>query len=575
MHHVLVPALAALTAMGLTLAPSMGAPLAEIKIVNDLAPDCSSLEALVTSVTKDAKTDDERAIAIYNAACFLYYHHAYPSEATGEIGALKMLNVYGWSLCGGQHTVLAALYEKAGYPWRYRGWSNPGHTTVECYYGGRWHYLDSFLRFFAWMPDPAVPGGRTIAGQEDIKANPALVTDAFVDDAGRGVSYHKDNRFELINAKANWTAPAFMVCGDTLAGVLTGIASSENAGSPRSWSGLTFDEPGYSTAVNLDAGYALTLNWSRIADAYYFRGMNRGAAHTCGDKEYRNDPSIGPLIEPYAQKERARSWSNGTLSYRGDLSSGAILNALRDASNVAWADRALVPKDSSKPGSFIIEMASPYVVAKVAGRIDSKGAKTEVSMDGKEWRPVSLDALTDMIAGTYRYQVRVTFTEPVTAIELDSIVQHNQEALAYLAPGKNVISISVGEPVDLGKNRLVVTYAYSLGSRSATPEELYTKGAEIGRGHNASWSDVPIVVQKVVDRFPATIEILVPTPKGKQPVYPRMLFMRREVLAPGQQPIPVPTPPSTPVLGPDSTLATLPNPWLIGARAPRSATALD
>lgn len=116
------------------------APLADIKIINDRAPDCSSLEALVASVTRECKTDDERAIAIYNAAYYLYYHHAYPAEASGDIGALKMLNVYGWSLCGGQHTVLAAMYEKAGYRWRYRGWSNPGHTTVECFYGGRWHY---------------------------------------------------------------------------------------------------------------------------------------------------------------------------------------------------------------------------------------------------------------------------------------------------------------------------------------------------------------------------------------------------------------------------------------------------
>ena len=168
-------------AWAFALSSAGAAPLEDIKITSDRAPDCSSLEALVASVTRDCKTDDERAIAIYNACYYLYYHHAYPSEP-GEVGALKMLNVYGWSLCGGEHTVLAALWEKSGFKWRYRGWSNPGHTTVECFYGGRWHYLDTFLRFFAWMPDPAAPGGRTIAGQDDIKANPALVTDGFVTD---------------------------------------------------------------------------------------------------------------------------------------------------------------------------------------------------------------------------------------------------------------------------------------------------------------------------------------------------------------------------------------------------------
>ena len=558
---------AILAACGLATSSS-AAPLADIRIVNDRAPDCSSIEALIASVTRECKTDDERAIAIYNAAYYLYYHHAYPSEASGDIGALKMLNVYGWSLCGGEHTVLAALWEKAGYKWRYRGWSNPGHTTVECFYGGRWHYLDTFLRFYAWMPDPAAPGGRTIAGQEDIKANPALVTEGFVTDPARAVSYHKDDRFELIGDKANWTAPAFMNCGDTLASVLTGIASSNNAGSPRGWAGLTFDEPGYSAAVNLDAGYALTLDWDKVADGFYFRGMNRGALHTCGDKDYRNDPSNGPLLEPYAKKDKVRSWSNGTLRYQPDLRSGALLETLRQADNVAWGSNSLLPKDASRPGSFVIEMASPYVVAKAAGKIASVDAKTEVSLDGKAWKPTSLDDLTSLVAGNYRYEVRVTFTKPITALELTSIVQHNQEALPYLAPGKNVITIASAKPADLGRNRLIVTYAYCLGSRSATPEELYAQGAEISRAHNATWADTPIVVQKSIERFPATIEIAVPTPAGRQPVYPRMLFLRREVLAPGQQPMPVPAPPSTPAVGANETLATLPNPWLIGARAP-------
>lgn len=75
-------------------------------------------------------------------------------------------------------------------------------------------------------------------------------------------------------------------------------------------------------------------------------------------------------------------------------------------------------------------------------------------------------------------------------------------------------------------------------------------------------------MQKVIEHFPATIEIPVPTPAGKQPVYPRMLFLRREVLAPGQPPMPVPAPATTPAVGANETLAALPSPWLIGARAP-------
>ena len=174
--------LALLLASGIAAADT----LSNVKVVNDRAPDCSSLESIVETVTRGCKTDDERVIAIYNFCRYAYYHHSYATEP-GGLSALKLINVYGWGLCGGQHTVQAALWEKAGYKWRYRGWSRPGHTTAEVFYGERWHYLDTFLKFYAWMPHPAFPGGNTIAGQEDILANPDLVSSGFTMDQERKV----------------------------------------------------------------------------------------------------------------------------------------------------------------------------------------------------------------------------------------------------------------------------------------------------------------------------------------------------------------------------------------------------
>ena len=555
------------------LAAGDAVPLGTIKVVNDRAPDCSSLKSIVQTVTRGCKTDDQRAIAIYNFCRYDYYHHAYPSEP-GGISALKLINVYGWGLCGGQHTVMAALWDAAGYKWRYRGWSNPGHTTVEVFYNDRWHYLDTFLKFYCWMPDPQAPvcrghtGGRTIASQEDIKANPSLVTDAFVMDQGRKVCYHRNNRLDYVGEKVNSAAPAFMVCGDTLHGVLSGVRSSRNAGSGRGWGGIRFDGPDYSTDVNLGAGYALTLDWSKTDDAFYFRGRDKGPYHTCGDKDYRNCPAIGPLLEPYAVGGQARTWSNGTLTFRPDFRNGAFLASLHQAENVAWRGGALHPKEPAQPGVIVVEMASPYVVAKASGEITSPGATIEVSADLKSWTPVEPDELAPKVTGKYRYYVRVTFRKPVTAMALTSIVQHNQEALPYLAPGRNQITVSVANPEDLGKRRLVVTYAYCPGWRDRTPEEMFDQDAEISRAHHASWSPAPIVVQQTIDKSPTTFEIVVPTPKGKQPVYPRMLSLRREVLAPGQEPMAVAARPSMPKLGRDETLAEVPNPWLIGSGEP-------
>ena len=542
-------------------------PLGNVTITCDRAPDCSSLQSIVESITRGCKTDDQRVIAIYNFCRYDHYHHAYPTEP-GGVSALKFINVYGWGLCGGQHTVMAALWEAAGYQWRYRGWSSPGHTTVEVFYGGRWHYLDTFLKFYCWMPDAQSPDGRTIASQEDIRANPALVTDAFGMDQARKVCYHKNNRFDYLGEKVNWTAPAFMVCGDTLPGVLSGVRSSRNAGSPRGWGGIRFDDPDYSTAVNLGAGYALTLDWEKVDDAWYFRGRKQGGYHSCGDKDYRNCPAIGPLLEPYAKEARQRTWSNGTLVFKPDLRNDAFLSSLKQVENVACRGGGLHPQDPARPGVLVVEMSSPYVVAKASAKIVSQDAKVEVSADLKTFKAVEGEDLTAAVAGTYAYYVRVTFRKPVTGIEVTGIVQHNQEALPYLAPGNNKITVSVADPKVLGKNRLMVTYAYCLGRRDRTPEEIFERDAEIARAHYATWSATPVVVQKIIDKFPATFEIPVPAPKDKQPVYPRMVFLRREVLAPGQEPMAVPAKPGVPQVGPGEVLPAVPNPWLIGTQKP-------
>ncbi|HPM83671.1 MAG TPA: hypothetical protein PLF81_23360 [Candidatus Anammoximicrobium sp.] len=560
----------AILAAVLAAIPATAESLNRVHVVNDRAPDCSSLAAIVQSVTKDCKTDDERAIAIYNFCRYDHYHHAYPSEP-GGISALKLINVYGWSLCGGEHTVMAALWEAAGYPWRYRGWSNPGHTTVEVSYGGRWHYLDTFLKFYAWMPDPQSPHGRTIAGQEDIRANPALVSDAFVTDSARKVCYQADNRFDFVGDKVNWTAPAFLVCGDTLEGVLSGVRSSRNAGSPRGWGGIQFDDPRYSTDVNLRPGFALTLDWNKIDGAFYFGGSRRAPEHTCGDKDYRNCPAIGPLLEPYAALGQKRSWSNGTLAFRPDLRSEAALTGFSQTDNVVWRDGKLQPQEPGRPAVAVVEMSSPYVITKASGILVGEGARAEISKDGKAWTPVEMRDFSAAAGGSYRYQVRMTFSQPVTALEINSVVQHNQEALPYLAPGRNKITITAANPQSLGDGRLVVTYAYCLGSRDLTPEQLFERDAEIARAHFGAWSDKPIVVQQTVSQLPATIEIPVPTPRGKQPVYPRMLFLRRELLAPGQQPLPVPAPPSVPKVQASEYLAEVANPWMIGPGKPATA----
>jgi len=537
-----------------------------IKVVTDKAPDCSSLKSIVQTVTRGCKTNDDKAIAIYNFMRLAHYHHAYPREK-GGIGALKLINVYGWSLCGGLHTVEAALWREMGWPWRYVGWSKPGHTTVEAKYDGQWHYLDVFLKFYVWKPAPDMPRGRTIANQADIKANPALVTEGLVFDKARRVYYHKDDPTELPGGKPNWLRPAFLVCGDTVEGIITGVNHNRNAGSPTAWNAIKFDSPGYSTDVNLGPGYSLTVTWDAIKGAHWWRGHKKPPYHTCGNKDYRNCPSIGPILEPYATSGgRRRSYANGKLIFAPDFANDAFLSVLAAKENVKWQPGELVPADSSKPASITVQLQSPYVMTRASGVVEGAD-KVEISVDGgKTYKPIEVKDFSEAVAGHYKGLVRITFSSALKALRLDAIVQCNRCSLPYLAPGKNKVTVSVADPAQLGDNRLVVTYAYRLGWRDRSYEQLCKKGEQMFQGKYASWSETPTVVQKVFTAkdLPATFEIDIPTPKGKYPAYPRMLFLRREVLAPGSKPMPLPKGAVEPKMGSNDTLKTLPNPFLVG-----------
>ena len=61
----------------------------------------------------------------------------------------------------------------AGWKHRFVGWK--GHSTVETYYDGKWHYFDTFLKIYCWKDDPNAPGGRTVASQADIADDPGLI----------------------------------------------------------------------------------------------------------------------------------------------------------------------------------------------------------------------------------------------------------------------------------------------------------------------------------------------------------------------------------------------------------------
>ena len=538
-----------------------------IKVLPDKAPDCSTLKSIAETVTRDSRTNDEKAIAIYNFMLLAHYHRQYPSEK-GGIPVLKEINTYGWSLCGGLHSEQSALWRELGWEWRFVGWS--GHTTVEAKYDNRWHYLDAFLKFYAWMPDAGAPGGRTIAGEDDLDKNAqTLIRDVFVLDKGRGAVYTKDNQFEIIGEKANWTAPAFLVCGDTLEGVIDGLKTHKGAGASEGWGGISHATGSYSADVNLAPGYSLTNTWDSLADdGWFWAGSKIAPKHTCGNKDLRNDPGHGMVMEPYYQ--HVRSYCNGTLMFAPDFGNDALLKSLAAKENVKYENGALVPAEAGKPASVTVLLQSPYIMTKAAGA--AEGADSlEISIDGgKSFKTADLKDFTDAVKGQVSALARISFKTALKSLKLEMLVQNSPGSLPYLSPGKNVVTVSAADPAALGDNKLVVTYAYAPGCRTKSFEQLCNEGKELAKQHNATWADTATVVQKVFTAkdLPAKFEIDVPTPKDKHPVYPRMLFVRREVISASSKPLPLPDKAQEPKMGPNDELKSLPNPFLIGTQPP-------
>jgi len=540
-----------------------------IKVLPDKAADCSSLKSIVDSVTRGCQTNDEKAIAIYNFMRLTHYHRAYPSEP-GGIPVLKEINCYGWSLCGGLHAEQSALWRELGWNWRFVGW--PGHTTVEAFYDGRWHYLDVFLKFYAWMPDPNHPSGRTIAGEDDLASNPQeLLLDSFVTDPSRKVMYAKGNEFAMFGTRANWQAPAFLVCGDDLPGIVEALRHKNRVGPEPGWGGMQHATGSYSADVNLAPGFALTSTWDKAEGAWYWADSKVAPCHTCGNKEIRNSPEKGPIAEPYLGPGwDCESYANGQLAFQPDLSNPDALQSFVAAENVKITDGALAPIDPAKPGRISVLLKSPYIMTQASGSADGLEL-FEVSIDGgKSWNAADMKDFGSLVGGQVEALIRLTIKDRLRNLSVRATVQNNPFALPYLSPGKNTIAVSVNDSAALGQNKLVVTYAYRTGSRRKSYEQLFLEGKEIARGHDASWDEQPTVVEKIFSAkdLPAKFEIDITTPKGQYPVYPRMLFVRREVLSPNQQSLPLPEGASQPKVAPNDELLTLPNPFLTGIASP-------
>lgn len=460
------------------------AAVENFKVTTDHSIDASSLESVVQGVIAraGAKTNDEKAVAIYDYLHHTIFHWACPTEKSPQsVGPLKVLNVYGWGLCGSEHTVLKALYETAGWECRYVGWSDPGHSTIEVKYDGRWHYFDVFLKCYFWSHDKS-----HVVSQDEIASDASLVLDA--EKEGRAARSH-------------------LCCGDTPEGILSGVKSRKVVGDSKGWANVTWRDEGYSPQLRLPCGSSLRLEWQPAESGFAISGA--APKHSCGNKDFRSDPVLGPLVEHYG----VRNWSNGRFTYSPDLSLAGDV-ADMTLTNVKAVTGKLTAMGS---GTAIFRLPLPYayVTASVEAAFDG-GGKLFVSTDaGKSWQPCIAGDISPLVKQKYDVWLKAEFSGSLKKFGVTALVEHNRGALPYFVQGANQIIASFASTAP------GTTASVSIGYQEATVANPAKRQRWDGTGITYS-------MEKVFTREPvgkdSAFDISV---AGNTP--PKMLYIERSV----------------------------------------------
>jgi hypothetical protein len=463
-----------------------------VKVTTDRTVDSSSLESIVSDVIRlsGAKTNDEKAIALYRYLHEVLFHRAYPNEkAPQSVGPLKVINVYGWGLCGGQHTVMKAVFEAAGWEVRYRGWSDPGHTTVEVKYDDRWHYFDVFLKSYFWTKDK-----KTIAGQDDIIADPSIVLDA-----------EKEGRVPK---------ESFLCCGDDAPGIVKGCKNSKALPPSKhedGWASVTGRDKNYNTLLSLRSGGSLKLEWSSAPGMMVADGTD--GKHTCPNmKDFRNNPVLGPIMEHYGN----RSYSNGQFSYAPDFSKAS------DAADIvltnAKADGGKLVATGAGSAVFKLNLPYAYASAKIDAGFDGSDGKISISPDsGKTWQSAAAGDVSAQVRQRYDVWVKVDFAGSLSKFKVDAVVEHNRGALPFFYNGKNLVTVSTADNKLPAGYELCVTYAYQEATAPAKRNQYNGQGVVYGETKK-----VEIKVASLPFNF--DIEVGGTTP-------PKMLYLERTLRA--------------------------------------------
>ncbi len=349
-------------------------------------------EALASYGNPGEMSAAEKARAVYE---FLRNHRFHATTGDFEVrDPVKLLNIYGYALCGDNASVLMDLWRIAGLPVR-RGFPS-GHCVSEVFYDGGWHMFDADeSQVFLERDNATIAGDEALARDHDLVKRGAGEMDAalYAFDGGRGGEY------------ASYA--------------------------------------GHTMRFSLRPGEALEWRWDHTGKHHYaaeplYAMRSAHLREHWGDKAWaRLSNGKWVCVPPLRNPKVRETWEQRNTRW---------LSAPKRA--------VLAPARAGEPASVTWKMSAPYVI--VGGRLAARvwlrkggAAVFSVSLDGRDWKealrvsgpaqaPVeaSLDALfPNEGAARYRYWIRVELIAGASLKDagLESLAIENDLQMAPLS----------------------------------------------------------------------------------------------------------------------------------------------
>ena len=435
------------------------AVVSNVKVLSDKVEDVSSIEAWQKAVIKDGMSDEQKALAIFDAVAKFRHFEPEPMEFTGLASPtvadpIQLFNVYGYGTGSAPLMALARALKFDARAFTVNRWGQ----APEIQYDNAWHYLDPSLIAYFRKPDGKIAGvEELVASAKDWYAkNPG-----YIGDVPKIQKFMREQNGIATGPELLRNSPVLDKAGNfpfNYFGWYTAMLIFDGTNNTP----FQFQDSytaGYRVNIQLRKGERLTRNWANT-------GLHVNMDGAGGPPEVLK-AETGKGVLYYTPKMGDISngrIGNGTLLYEPPLADATFKDVVRAAENIAFGadkDKPVSVKDGAKSGSFVLEMPCSYVYLSGTLIVDAApAAGGDVSVafsdnNGLDWKdvtkvsaagPQTID-LKPLVYRRYDYRLKFTLNGAGTALKSLKIshdIQHSQRVLPALGKGDNAIAFSAG-----------------------------------------------------------------------------------------------------------------------------------